>query len=156
MESKKKTKWPLYLTLVIAVYMLSMISWAIFSFTQKVDLVEKDYYQKGVAYSEQIDRIKSSQNLPEQPTVQIDKERDLLVLSFPASFDRNKVKGLIMFYRPSDSSLDWTTPLMFDANHQQVFPASKLVDGFWKIKLNWSDGIREFYHEQSLTVAREK
>ncbi|KAA3661832.1 MAG: hypothetical protein DWQ10_03770 [Calditrichaeota bacterium] len=156
MENKKKTKWPVYLTLVIAVYMLAMISLAVFTFTQSVELVEGDYYQKEVAYSKQIERIKSSKSLPKQPSFTQQAEPEFLILDFPASFDRTTLNGKVMFYRPSDSSLDWTMPLALDANYQQRFPRAKFADGYWKIKLNWSGGKQEYYHEQSLMIEGNK
>ncbi|KAA3614595.1 MAG: hypothetical protein DWQ05_14965 [Calditrichaeota bacterium] len=156
MDKQKKTKWPIVLTIVIASFMIVLLSWVVYSFTQNVELVEHDYYQKEVVYEQQIERIRRTIQLKEQPTFRFDKNRDVLILSFPTQFQPGGVKGEITFFRPSDSRLDWTVPVRLDGNHNQSFSGGNFQNGYWKIKMSWAYNQLEYYHEESLTIARAR
>lgn len=152
MQKSDKTIWPIGLAFGIAAFMLSILGAVIFSFTQNVDLVESDYYQKEVIYEQQIARMQRTHRLEEKPVFKIDRPANQLVLQFPAQFSNLPVTGEIEFFRPSDAALDCIESLELDANLQQKFPIDQFKSGFWKIKLNWTADSLEYYHEQSLTL----
>jgi nitrogen fixation protein FixH len=112
---------------------------------QSIDLVRDDYYQTEMAYQEQIDReTNASQKSPIDMGYQADKNQFAIVL--PATLR----KGDIHFYRPSDRKLDFNVPLEAAHPGTQVVPTAKLARGFWRVKLTWSDGQRDYFTEQDL------
>ncbi len=151
MMAAKKTKWPLGLAFVIAAFMLTILTAVIFSLTQKVELVETDYYQQEIIYEQQIARLERTRELAVKPIFAFDRTTKTLVLTFPAEYGSPNLQGEIKFFRPSDSALDRAVPLRLDAKHQQTFTGSQFDRGFWKIKMHWIADSLEYYHEQSMT-----
>ena len=45
--------------------------------------------------------------------------------------------GEVYFYRPSNSNMDFKTPLQVDQNGELVFDASKIEKGYWKVQMKW-------------------
>ena len=114
--------------------------------TTKVDLVNKDYYQKELNYQEQINKRHNSSNFNTQKIMTYSSENQTLRIGFPTHVS----KGSITFFRPSDKRLDFTVPVpkssIFD------YSTEKLEKGKWKVQATWTDGIREYYLEDEIDI----
>ncbi len=106
---------------------------------QKVDLVEQNYYQKGLDYQQEIEKQSR-----EKERFSLKQEGSVLVLS------GQKPEGdmLLQFYRPSDSQLDTSFILTTDAGQKLENPG--LQSGFWKVKLNWKEGDQAYYQQAEM------
>ena len=122
---------------------------AIASF-QHFDLVEDHYYDRGIEYQTQIDRIRRTNELAERPRIRIDPEAHRLNLTFPASLARESVSGNITLFRPSGSSRDTAFAIHLDKDNLQFIDVSRLPLGYWKAKLQWESRGQEYYLEDSL------
>ncbi|GAB3713571.1 hypothetical protein GCM10027592_52900 [Spirosoma flavus] len=111
---------------------------------ERIDLVRDDYYQDEIAYQQQIDRALRTAKLSESPQIQINQQRNQLTFTLPSGWER----GRLVFYRPSDRQLDRTVSLK---PNQQVVSITDLIDGLWRVKLNWQQGGEEFYYERVIT-----
>ena len=98
------------------------------------DLVFEDYYQKELAYQEDIERLKNSQRLKQKLRVQNTKAG--LVIVFPSGFDVKKIKGTIFCYRPSNKRLDFKKEIEL-FSQTMLLSQEKLIKGRWNIYIYW-------------------
>jgi hypothetical protein len=114
--------------------------------TAKVDLVQKDYYQKEIDYQNHINKVNNSSAFKTIKTMTYLPEMQALRIGFPTPVS----KGEVTFFRPSDKGLDFTVPI----NKISLFNYSteKLKKGRWKVQVTWSDGHWEYYLEDEFTI----
>ncbi|BDQ04178.1 MAG: hypothetical protein KatS3mg036_1111 [Ignavibacterium sp.] len=145
----KKISWGTGIVIAIIIFVVLVLVQTIYLMNQKVDLVEEDYYKKGIEYQKDIDVQKKTSELSEQ--VRFDFNGQYLIISFPENLSDNKISGEILFYRPSDSGLDIKLPLQTDSL-SQIIPVSNLKKGFWRVKLRWQYDGQDYYDESSFRV----
>ncbi|AFH48437.1 FixH family protein [Ignavibacterium album JCM 16511] len=145
----KKISWGTGIVIAIIIFVVLVLAQTIYLMNQKVDLVEEDYYKKGIEYQKDIDVQKKTNELSEK--VNIDFNDQYLIISFPKNLSDNKLSGEILLYRPSDSGLDMKIPLSTDSL-SQVIPVSGLKKGFWRVKLRWQYEGQNYYDESSFRV----
>ena len=138
---------------IAAVYIIFMIGVLILVFifmNQEVTLETNDYYFKGVEYQKQIDKIKRTNELPEQLTI---IQNELAInFQFPKIFSSNDIGGTIDFYRPSDDNKDFSIKINTDTSRSQSIAAANLDKGLWKIKVDWLAKGNSYYNEKILMV----
>ncbi|MEP0862096.1 MAG: FixH family protein [Ignavibacterium sp.] len=145
----KKISWGTGIVIAIIIFVVLVLVQTIYLMNQKVDLVEEDYYKKGIEYQKDIDVQKKTSELSEQ--VRFDFNGQYLIISFPENLSDNKISGEVLLYRPSDSGLDIKFPLQTDSL-SQVIPVSDLKKGFWRVKLRWQYEGQDYYDESSFLV----
>lgn len=133
-------------TIVLSV--VGLIVLIVFSGTLDFGLVEEDYYEKGLQYQDQIERIESTNKLSEP--VKIKNLGSNIYIKFPELFDFDMIEGKTQLFRPSDPKLDRFVPLQLDEEGQQIINVSSLDQGAWIVKLNWSHDSIEFYTEKRI------
>jgi nitrogen fixation protein FixH len=130
---------------------VAMIVFMVFrTMKENVDLVSPDYYQQELKFQEQIDRQNQSATLEQQPTVEV--SATYVTVRFPAAIAAEDHSGTIRFYRPSDSSKDFATPLQLDSSGVQMVASDKFIKGFYEAQLTWSAGGKNYYNEFSLYI----
>jgi nitrogen fixation protein FixH len=130
---------------------VAMILFLVFrTMNEKIDLVSPEYYQEELKFQDQIDRQKQSASLDVQPSVEV-REKNVAI-KFPASIEPSAISGTIKFYRPSDSSKDFTTAMQVDPSGIQIIPSEKLITGIYEVQLTWSAGEKNYYNEISLYI----
>jgi len=144
--------WPVGLTVFIVVMVISTLIHVYYTKQKKFDLVTEEYYQKGIKYQEQIDRINRAKNPVNKVTWKFIDAKKSLLLSFPNDNLNSKISGNITFYRPSDASQDKTIPLKVLDNNQQILNLENMSKGYWRIKIFWSRNDQEFYFEDKIVL----
>jgi len=107
----------------------------------KIDLVQKDYYQKELDYQIHINRVANSASFKKEKTMTYLPDKQVLQIEFPTPVRQGK----ITFFRPSDKSLDFTVPI-----HKKSlikYSTANLKKGTWKVQIAWSDGALDYYLE---------
>jgi hypothetical protein len=145
----KKISWGTGIVIAIIIFVVVVLAQTIYLMNQKVDLVEEDYYKKGIEYQKDIDVQKKSRELSEP--IKFDFNGQYLIINFPKELSENKLSGEILLYRPSDSGLDIKLPISTDSL-SQVIPVSNLKKGFWRVKLKWQYDGQDYYDETSFRV----
>ncbi|MCE4563595.1 FixH family protein [Maribellus sp. CM-23] len=130
----KKFTWGTGIFLFLVLFLAGSAVFIIFASRQTVNLVHKDYYEKGVDYSEEIRVKERSKEFLDALDIQTTNE-SLLVNIAPevaAKID----SGSMYLYRPSDSKSDIT--LSLEAPTSQVsFLKSELKNGRYILKFSW-------------------
>jgi hypothetical protein len=140
-----KINWGTGILIVIIIFLIAMISFVIFTTSHKVNLVEKDYYPKGLKYDNHMEKSANALALEEQ--VGVARSDSGLIITFPDFFLDKKLDGKVLFYRPSDAGDDKSFEIKLDTNLQQHIPAGSLVPGRYVIKIDWNCDSVSYYQE---------
>jgi len=144
-----KLNWGHKIALVFTAFVGLMVFMVYQSFQVNIDLVAEDYYQKELEYQQTIDKLKNTNQL-EQP-IAFSQENQQLIIAFPNLFEQ-KLEGEIRLFRPSDARFDLNTQLTLDQHQRQAIPTAELAKGYYKVKLDWKDGDKLYYHEESVYI----
>lgn len=147
----KKMNWGTGITIVIVVFLVVTIGQVILIHKLiDYDLVVEEYYDAEINYQSQIDKIKRTQDLPEELKISISEKG--IEFDFPKIFESKSISGVVNFYKPSDDLLDTKEMIIVDDSCRMFLPKDKFSAGLWKAKVDWSvDGV-EYYNEKLLMV----
>lgn len=144
---KKYHPWAVGITVFYLAFMLWLFGYVIFSKFQKDDVVTDDYYAQGIQYQHRIDTIRRTQALPEQPTWKYDEAHRAFHLFFPDTWRQQEPTGTLTFYRPSDADQDYSVPLEFDHEGEQVVNLKDFAAGLWRIQISWQMEGLDYFSE---------
>lgn len=136
--------------IAIIIPIVLLIVFVIFSSQNTFTLVERDYYQKEINYQSQIDRKTRTNQLSQKVNIYNDDEG--VVLQFPSIFLLEDINGKIIFFRPSDSNLDFDTQLDLNQDGLQTISSAHLKKGAWIVKVFWNNQQYEYYYEKRIFV----
>ncbi len=141
--------WGKWITVVLIVFMLLIISFVYRAFQSEVNLVSADYYKQELAYDEQYEKQMNTQQMKGKVGIEFNEEEHKIEFEFPTSVE----KGVIHFYRPSDDRIDVKVPLgSFSTGRKQV-DISELKRGIWKVKIEWLDSAKTpYFYEHHLYI----
>ena len=149
---RKGRAWAWGITGLCLLFISTTLGFVAFSFSQRVDLVSPDYYQREIEHQRQIDKAARTATLPEGVGWKLVREGDWIVFSFPREQVKEEVRGVIHLYRPSDARLDREWPIELDPEGRQRLPLAELAAGFWRVKIDWRMGGEEYYSELAIKV----
>lgn len=148
MKLNIKWNWGTGIAIFLILFILSLISFILFTLTIKYDLVEANYYDKDLKYQEQIDKQKRFENLQDKPI--IFAENGYVIIKYPETFNSGEVNGEILFYRPSDKNLDFKYKLDISKENKQMIDMTNKAKGIWIVKVNWSVNAISYYFEEEI------
>jgi hypothetical protein len=137
--------WFIYVGFVA--FILGCVAYVAF---RRIDLVEFDYYEKGLEYQRQIGKIQSGAN--ERPQITYDHSRAMVTLVFPDSQTSDSISGSILFFRPSDASQDFEVAIKLNSYNIQTISDNRLSKGFWRVKINWQISDQKYYYENQINI----
>lgn len=146
-----KFNWGTGILIFLIVFLLAAAAFIIFAMRQDVNLVHKDYYEKGVDYTEQMNVISRSEPYNEKITVKQDETGLLIAIdsALAATIDSGKV----LMYRPSGGNQD--LEYLLEKPVSNVFISSdKLIGGRYILKSQWFTGGTRYETEQPVIVQK--
>ena len=117
---------------------------------ERVDLVSESYYENELKYEERISSRKNVQH--EHAGIQISSTPKKLTLVYPALVHASDAKGVITFFRPDDSKLDFNASVSADDSLSQSISLESFKKGRWRVQVAWNAGEVPFYQEQDIWV----
>jgi len=145
-----KFNWGTGIFIFLIIFFVFIFSFIYYATKQKVNLVEDNYYEKELAFQDQIDKNKNTEPFKDLITfIQLD---GMLKMTFPESLNSRIADGNIHFYRPSDYEKDVIIPLELDTLGTQYFDSSLLEKGRYVIKLSWSIDSVDYYLEKPVFI----
>ncbi len=151
MNEKVKTKfrlnWGHKLFIFTVLFMILISSMVYYMYNQHVDLVDTDYYEKGIKYQDEIDKYKAIKGLDH--SIKFDSIKNELV--FETAIGGN-ISGTLKFYRPSDSKMDKQIPFTLNDEGKFVYNVSTLAKGPWKFTFDWKIGTQPMAAEKELSL----
>lgn len=147
--SKKQSFWPYGIVIAFVIFCSFMIAFAIYSTSDKTELVASDYYQQEIAYQQVIDGKKRMASLASQPTLTQDTQG--LQLSLPELLAEAD-SGQLRFYRPSDQTADIRFSLEELAENRWLIDRNLLIAGpyQWVFQAYIADEL--YFHEQRIHI----
>ena len=132
----------------IAILYISFAALIIFlvvlSFSKKVDLVSKDYYQQELNYDKKLQAINNFNNLGQ--IFEIKTENNTIEIKYPEYFNGKNISGNIHLFRPSDSSLDKKAQINSEKGLQKIQTIGR---GYYQIKIDLTcDGKNYFFEKE--------
>jgi len=147
----KKLSWGTKLGMFASVYVIGVLIFVVFSTTQDINLISKDYYPQGIEFQSKIDKIKNVHDLKEK--VVLSQKAGTINIQFPKGMYEG-VTGSIIFYRPSNSDNDLRSDIKLDATGLQVFKADKFINGRYAIKIDWTHQDKTYYQEEAIYLSK--
>lgn len=139
--------WGIRIAILYGGFVVMILFLVFRTMNEKVDLVTPDYYRDELKFQQQIDRQNESATLHEQPLISADGKN--VIVKFPGEVAAEAISGTIKFYRPSDSSKDFTVNIQADDSGTQLVSTGKFVRGTYQVQLKWSAGGKDYYNEVS-------
>jgi hypothetical protein len=134
----------LYLSFVALILTLVFMS-----FSQKVELVSKDYYAQEIAFQDKINSINNEKSLNGSIYHEINGKE--IILTIDSTLLSNDFEGTVVFFRPSDSSKDVKLKMNFN-NYTQIINGSSLIHGAYKLQLTWVTKHTKYFKEEVIFI----
>ncbi|KAF0236060.1 MAG: FixH family [Prolixibacteraceae bacterium] len=135
-----KFNWGTGILIFLILFLLACAAFIIFAMRQDVNLVHKDYYEKGVDHTDKMNVDARSTQFGDK--IQIDYANEYLLIRFEESLVANIDSGKVLMYRPSSSKQDVFFPMTFSENTLKI-PKQNLISGRYILKLSWySEGLK--------------
>ncbi|MCC7318313.1 MAG: FixH family protein [Bacteroidales bacterium] len=144
-----KWNWGTKLALAMAAFMIMIIIFAVLMMRENIQLVEKDYYPKGQAFQELIQ--KKTNTVPFEEEIKYTIGQGQLQIMFPVFFEPEQIKGTVHFYNRMEEFGDKTFELKPDANGFFKFPLPEL-HGRYIVKIDWTFNNQGYYTEKTIVI----
>ena len=148
-EKRKRLSWGVGIWILYGGFVLFILACVGFASMQSFDLVESNYYDKGIKYQGQIDKMERTRALAEQPAIRYDNSGAIKIM-FPESLVEAQLRGTIALYRPSNSRYDKL--IAIDGERQFDIIMHSLPTGLWKLKLDWRYNGQSYYNEETIII----
>ncbi len=109
------------------------------------DLVTEEYYKQELAFQKEIDDANNAKNM----AVKFNKTNKGIIVEFPEDIQKDKIKGTISLYRPSNKHLDFDLPISLSKTHLLI-PDKRLLDGRWDIKINFTYLDKDYLYKHNI------
>lgn len=126
-----KINWGHKLVFFASLFMLFVVFMVYKISTQKVDLVDKNYYEKGVKYQDEINKFSAASAI--NPELIFDLAQQ--AVSFKSS--AQSLSGKAYFYRAADATMDFEVPFS-TTNGSFSYSTGKLAVGIWHVTFEWT------------------
>jgi hypothetical protein len=135
-----KFNWGTGIFIFLILFVVGAVGFVIFTLQFDVNLVHKDYYEKGVDYSEQMRMDTRSATFKD--AIQVISDDKFLVMAIEESLSSKIDSGNVLLFRPSDSKRDISIPV--EKNSSNIsFSKNDLIHGRYILKFSWySEGIK--------------
>lgn len=146
---KIQCHWGTKLVVAMVAFMLMIIAMVAYMSMHQISLVEKDYYPKGQAHQEMIQKIRNA--APYANQILVDVNGQTVRVQFPSFFRPDAVKGTIHFYHRTSEKSDHVTDLVLNSEGIFTFHSNQLK-GRYILKIDWEqDGI-PYHIEKSIAI----
>ncbi len=146
---KIKWNWGTKLVIAIVAFMLMIIAFGIYMASNKVSLVEPDYYPRGQAYQDMIEHIQNT--IPYASDIQVHNDNGTIRIAFPDFFRPDAVEGSVHFYHRTSDLKDEYAKLELSDEGVFSFPVEKM-NGRYIIKIEWKQDEVGYYTEKDLFI----
>lgn len=142
-----KINWGHKIAAVYLLFVAGIVFLVIKANNQSFDLVTKDYYEEELKFQQVIDASGRTDSLSGK--INVTKDNNQLIVSFPADFINKKISGEFFLYCPSDEKKDFKNSFESDS----MIWIQKIPDGAsgqYTVKLKWAVEGKSYYYEKSI------
>jgi len=146
---KIKFTWGTGLLITIILGVSFFLSFILFSLTQDVNLVSKDYFPKEIAYDAKLNKINNADKLPEK--ISIKKENNKIIINYPKNMVAN-ISGNILLYYVTSYRHDKSISIKPNENAKQIINTDGLQKGRYYMKIDWEANNTKYFQEFKITL----
>lgn len=137
--------WGTKLIIGMALFMSFIITLAILMIrSDSDDLVDADYYEKGIEYDKDYERKSQLIEDKAEPEISVN---DHLKIIF-----KSPAEGIIRLIHPSDKTKDSTMTINSGTGNQVEFPLSNFRKGHWKVSLEWKSDGKSYMYDKNIII----
>ena len=137
--------------LVVILLFMSGISFLVYKCSkQNVELVNPAYYEMELKYDDQLSKEINSKMMGTDLKISYDANAGCVVIHYPSLEKSKTITGFVSFYKPDNSSLDFSKPVVTDQESEQLIQTSGLHRGAWNVRVNWNAGTTACYTESKI------
>lgn len=115
---------------------------------ENIELVGKNYYADGQEYQKKMNEREQTAALATPISLEFTNDFKQAKIQFPSSIR----KGSLVFYRPSNATLDKTISVNADTTGIAFISTSFLVKGPWKVSIQWEKDGKSYIEEQRIQI----
>jgi hypothetical protein len=142
--------WGHKLTIVIILFLITIISMVIFASQQTNEMVDANYYQKELKYQDVINAKKNLLAVSEANLVTQDATS--VLVHFPEGTYTDLTEGSIEMLRPDSKAKDITLLVEPKDYGRKSISKSNMSKGMYRARLSWKAGGKEYYKEEMVFV----
>lgn len=131
-------------------FVLLIMFMVVLAMNQKIELVTPDYYAKELKFQQEIDAMNNAGTL--SGNIQVEIQNKALLVSFPKEMNNMDIKGEVLMYRPSDSSLDVSFPLELNEERKMLLKSEKFKTGLYKLIVKWEVEGKNYLTEHTVVL----
>lgn len=146
---KIRWNWGTWIVISAASFMLMVVVMILHMSGEDFSLVEKDYYPKGNAHQELLNKIKNT--APWVKDISAEIRNDTLLIRFPDFFSPTEIKGDVELYDRVSLSGDRRFALSAGPDSLFRFPVEG-IKGRFIIKIGWQYRNTDYYTEKKAEV----
>ncbi len=147
-----KMNWGTSIVVAIIAFMAFILFFVIKMSTNSKydhDLVATEYYNKELAYQQEIDK-ENNLKLLNKP-IKIEHVQGGITIEFPKDLDPKTIQGKVFLYRPSNKKLDIEIPLKISSN-VLFLPKKDLVGGRWNIIIDFTSNKVAYLYKKEIML----
>ena len=144
-----KFNWGTGIFIFLALFLLASAAFIVFAFRQDVNLVHKDYYEKGVDYTQQMDV--NTRSVQFENDLNVEMGNDFLIIDVEESLAAKIDSGSVLLFRPSNSKNDITFSLEKYAKQVKV-SKKDLINGRYILKFSWYSGGLKYEIDRPVNI----
>lgn len=133
----------------LILFVSAMIGFAIFASRLDVNMVHKDYYERGVDHSQQIALERRSVEFASLIHIGLEGEWINVLIDEPLAAEASEIK--LVFYRPSDSKLDKSFAIEL-IDGKAILSSTGLAVGRYNAIVNWQMSGQHYEIEKMVIV----
>jgi len=145
-----KLTWGHGIVMVLAIFLIGMITLVIISSSQELNLVTEDYYPKGINYQQQIDKEARTSNL--DIGIKFTQDNNNVYLQFPLLDSLSQASGKILMFYPRSYRFDKQYDIKLNDSLYQIISKDSIMTGKCIIKIDWSIDSVDYYQEETLML----
>jgi len=135
-----KFNWGTGIFIFLVIFVVALVGFVIFASRQEVNLVHKDYYQKGVDYTEQMKMHERSRKFAHSFHTKLNN--DFFTIEMDEHLALKIDSGNVLLYRPSTYKKDINISIEKGTSVISI-PKNELINGRYIAKIYWfSDGVK--------------
>ncbi|MCG6186588.1 FixH family protein [Maribellus maritimus] len=135
-----KWNWGTGIFIFLTLFLMASAGFIIFAMNQDVNLVHRDYYEKGVDYTEQMNV--NARSVPYKNALNVNLQNDVFQIDIDDLLAAKIDSGNVLLFRPSSSKNDVLISLNKQAKTIQI-SKDELINGRYILKFSWySEGLR--------------
>lgn len=144
--------WGVRIAFVMAGFVAFILYMVITVSSKTVDLEYVDYYQKELAYEEQIEARRNQNKM--DYSVELKQNSESIEVYFVGIENPENITGTIHFFRPSSAKNDLVFGLKSTVNRvgTVAYPKSQLLDGKYIVRINYNIHGVDFFNEQAIFI----